>query len=653
MFSLIISVIAVILVVAIALATLYYGGQAFNNSSSKATAATLINQASQIEAAASISESQGNAWPANFSALAPTYLASLPMPPPNAYAEGTPVSGDWAYYIPGQSHHIVLENKIRKDVCLAINRAQGLVGIPGTWDGTSLIQCFGMGTAAANGDLAYTFMYTPNGATADQQLAALTKSVTDTNAALAASPVQALQADGSLDPATPVGYAMPGYPVLCPSGHYIIRGACIDSSGPDTAGTPAPSSAAFRCVNSYIYIDSNGFTMSDGTTRDMGVVIVGEGARAEFSGISIPRDVASSYPYLTGQIGSTSDSQVWVNLTPGPHAVSDNAPYIFTGATGKTVTCPQEVIQSWNPAANQLVFNIADGPRDVAGGYGLDLLAIEGTFVLGPNGQKPLVYWFDKLMPDTNVTLVNSTTLHIANIPSFAEAGGYSASEYNTVMVQNYGSDNAPGTEFVYSNPPPNPVEATPPTDAPVVPTPPADTPFVVTSVSPAQGPATGGTLVTLTGSGFLGTETVTINGIPETVVSVSPTEIKIITSNAADNYGYATLYVTHPNPDPNISGNVPPAMSEFDYTVPELAANSYAPTAGGQAGGDLFSLQGPHLTADTEVYFDSQRANFISFDGNQLLMSTPPHAPGTATVTVITRDGNYTTAFQDPFTFQ
>lgn len=558
MFSLVISVIAVILVVAIALATIYYGGQAFNNSSSKATAATLINQASQIEAAASIFESQGNAWPASFSTLAPNYLASLPLPPPRAYAEGTPGAADWAYYIPGQSHHIVLENKIRKDVCLAINHAQGLVGIPGTWDGASLIQCFGMGVAATNGDLAYTFMYTPNGATADQQLAALAKSVTVANAALAASPVQALSSDGSLDPATPVGYAVPGYPVLCPSGHWIIRGACVYNSEQDPIAGPSPAtrkSGPFQCVNSYASIDSSGYTLSDGTTTEMEVTIVGDGAIEEFGSMALPQDVSSSFSYLTGRVTSYSGSQVWLSLTPGPHAVSDNAPYTFTGATGKTVSCPQMVIQAWDPAASQLVLDIPDGPRDAAGGYTLDILALEGTFTKGPNGQKPVVYWFDKLIPASAVSIVNSTTLRVANVPSFIAAGGYNALDYNSVMVQNYGSDNAPGTEFKYSNPPPPPGVA------------PSDYAGTVSSVSPAEGPSTGGTVVTLTGSGFIGTETVTINGLDASVISRSATELKVVTPDSQAVYGYVDVLVSHLVPGSSNTESIT-VSSAFSYTM-------------------------------------------------------------------------------------
>ncbi|GGX51442.1 hypothetical protein [Saccharospirillum salsuginis] len=51
MFALIISILAIILAVALAGVSVYYGGDAFSNGSEEASAATLTNQGSQIEAA--------------------------------------------------------------------------------------------------------------------------------------------------------------------------------------------------------------------------------------------------------------------------------------------------------------------------------------------------------------------------------------------------------------------------------------------------------------------------------------------------------------------------------------------------------------------------------------------------------------------------
>lgn len=54
MFNLIISIIAIALVVVLAGASLYYGGEAFNKGSEEAKASTYINQAQQVQAAATL-----------------------------------------------------------------------------------------------------------------------------------------------------------------------------------------------------------------------------------------------------------------------------------------------------------------------------------------------------------------------------------------------------------------------------------------------------------------------------------------------------------------------------------------------------------------------------------------------------------------------
>lgn len=56
MFSLIITIISIALVAALALATLYYGGSAFNRGSAGAEAARLINEGQQVNGAVTIAK---------------------------------------------------------------------------------------------------------------------------------------------------------------------------------------------------------------------------------------------------------------------------------------------------------------------------------------------------------------------------------------------------------------------------------------------------------------------------------------------------------------------------------------------------------------------------------------------------------------------
>jgi len=80
-----------------------------------------------------------------------------------------------------------------------------------------------------------------------------------------------------------------------------------------------------------------------------------------------------------------------------------------------------------------------------------------------------------------------------------------------------------------------------------------------IQSLSPAQGPIDGGTVVTLTGSGFTGTR-LTLDGTALTPVAVSDTQITFQTP-AHDN-GIASV---------QLSGNGPNAYAEFLYLPPPL----------------------------------------------------------------------------------
>lgn len=222
MFSLIITILAIALVIALALATLYYGGPVFARSQVNSAAATLIAQAVQIGSAGAVADSQGAPWPTGGPTFAQPFLAAVPVPPKSAYTSDVPAATDWTYYVPG-THHFALKSKIRRDVCMAVNRTTGLIGIPAVWDGTSRIQCFGPGVATApGGPKAYTFFYMPVGITPAQNGTALDESKTE------------------------AGSTTPGYPRLCPDDSSITSGFCPDTegSGSQSGGSSDPGSGS-------------------------------------------------------------------------------------------------------------------------------------------------------------------------------------------------------------------------------------------------------------------------------------------------------------------------------------------------------------------------------------------------------------------------
>lgn len=123
MFSLIITIISIALVAALAVATIYFGGDAFNQGSARAAAATLVNQASQISGANTLYflDEQTYAAVADGDSvdLAPDYLASVPSP-------GNAASGAWT--VAGGTDASVTIDGVTPAVCDQVNIQAGLTG---------------------------------------------------------------------------------------------------------------------------------------------------------------------------------------------------------------------------------------------------------------------------------------------------------------------------------------------------------------------------------------------------------------------------------------------------------------------------------------------------------------------------------------------
>lgn len=80
MFSLVIAIISILLVAALAIATLYYGGQQLQLGSSRAHAAKIINQGQQVLGAAELFYSENGRWPNDTGELVNKgYLRSVPV----------------------------------------------------------------------------------------------------------------------------------------------------------------------------------------------------------------------------------------------------------------------------------------------------------------------------------------------------------------------------------------------------------------------------------------------------------------------------------------------------------------------------------------------------------------------------------------------
>jgi hypothetical protein len=212
--------------------------------------------------------------------------------------------------------------------------------------------------------------------------------------------------------------------------------------------------------------------------------------------------------------------------------------------------------------------------------------------------------YFDAIAA-SNVAVLNSTTIT-------CESPAHAAGSVDIEVVNSNGSDILIDG-FFYHNPP------------------------NLTSVDPDQGPATGGTAVTLTGSDFtsLGTTAVTFDVTPATnVVVVSSSTITCTTP--AHGPGQVDVTVTN-----DFGSHTLP--NGFNYTsAPEITGVD--PDNGPVVGGTAVTISGNAFTTtpDTDVLFGGDPAsNVIVVDSSTITCLTPVHTPGLADVEVSNSNGS------------
>lgn len=156
--------------------------------------------------------------------------------------------------------------------------------------------------------------------------------------------------------------------------------------------------------------------------------------------------------------------------------------------------------------------------------------------------------------------------------------------------------------------------------------------PPTVSTVSANSGPAAGGTNVTITGTGFVATPTVTFGGTSATnVVLVNSTTITCTTPAHAA--GAVNVVVTNPDTQTGTGTNA------FTYvaapTVSSVSANS-----GPAAGGTNVTVTGTGFSATPTITFGGSAATNVAFtNSTTLTCTTPAHAAGAVDVVVTNPD--------------
>jgi len=177
--------------------------------------------------------------------------------------------------------------------------------------------------------------------------------------------------------------------------------------------------------------------------------------------------------------------------------------------------------------------------------------------------------------------------------------------------------------------------------------TPPANAP-AVTSVSPASGPESGGTTVTIRGVGLAGATAVKFGSATASVTADSATSI-----TATSPAGTGTVNVTVTTSEGTSATN--PA-DEFTYLPPRPKAptvTKLSPKKGPEAGGTSVTIKGSTFVAGAVVKFGSATASGVKIDSeSEITAVSPAGSKGTVNVTVTTAGGTSAISNKDRFKY-
>ncbi|MDG4769108.1 IPT/TIG domain-containing protein [Solwaraspora sp. WMMD792] len=447
-----------------------------------------------------------------------------------------------------------------------------------------------------------------------------------------------------------------GVPVVIPVGTVIIAEATCErpaAPAPPTASSIDPDSGP-QSGGQTVTITGSGFVPNGTSVTFDGVPatdVVVDPSGTSLTAVTPPGAVGPADVVVTTDGGST-DPLAYTYLADGSDAVVTGLDPDFGPTSGGTTVT---ITGSGFTGATGVTF---DG---VAGsGFAVNPAGTEITVVTPPGAAGPadVVITFPAGTADAGIfTYVPPTpTASSIDPDSGPQSGGQTVTITGSGFVPNGTSvtfDGVPATDVVVDPSGTSLTAVTPPgavgpadvvvtTDGgstdPLAYTYLADgSDAVVTGLDPDFGPTSGGTTVTITGSGFTGATGVTFDGVAGSGFAVNPagTEITVVTPPGAA--GPADVVITFP------AGTADAGI--FTYVPPTPTASSIDPDSGPQSGGQTVTITGSGFVPNgTSVTFDGVPATDVVVDpsGTSLTAVTPPGAVGPADV-VVTTDGGST----------
>jgi hypothetical protein len=170
----------------------------------------------------------------------------------------------------------------------------------------------------------------------------------------------------------------------------------------------------------------------------------------------------------------------------------------------------------------------------------------------------------------------------------------------------------------------------------------------VITILDPEEGPTSGGTEVTITGSGFEEVETVMFGDAAGTNLDVV-SDTSITVTSPANDAGVVFVILQTDGDDSS-----PTVASQFTYVEGEgPVVTGLDPNEGPAAGGTEVTITGTGFTEDSEVTFGGTDATEVDFvNDTEIVATSPAHAAGVVDVVVTTEEGSSATSDDSEFTY-
>ncbi len=165
-----------------------------------------------------------------------------------------------------------------------------------------------------------------------------------------------------------------------------------------------------------------------------------------------------------------------------------------------------------------------------------------------------------------------------------------------------------------------------------------------VTGLNPSSGPAAGGTLVTITGTGFTGATAVDFG----TTAATNLTVVNDTTITADSSAGTGTEDVTVITP---AGTSAKSSADQFTYVAAPTVSGLNL-SSGPAAGGTLVTITGIGFTGATAVDFGTTAATNLTVVNDTTITADSPAGTGTVDVTVITPASTSAKSFADQFTY-